>query len=87
MKIFTPFKNIVFYSISLTLLSAGLFSCSSSQQAYNDGDGIYGSPQTKSEVVMVRDTKTDYYQNYLSYLLQKAQRGNKSHPCHTNHLE
>ncbi len=29
-------------------------------------DGIYGTPNTKQEVVMVRDTRTDYYQNYFS---------------------
>ena len=66
MKNSTPFKNILFYSISFILLSMGLFSCSSSQQAYNDGDGIYGNPETKGEVVMVRDTRTDYYQNYFT---------------------
>ena len=66
MKNFTSFKNILFYSISVIALSSLLYSCSSSQQAYNDGDGIYGAPEKKNEVVMVRDTRTDYYQNYFS---------------------
>ena len=66
MKNITQLKNILFNSIALGLLTVGFSSCSSTQQAYNEDDGIYGSGQTKQEVVMVRDTKTDYYQNYFS---------------------
>ena len=66
MKNITPIKYVSFYSILLGFLVVSFSSCSSSQQAYNDGDGIYGSPNTKQEVVMVRDTRTDYYQNYFS---------------------
>ena len=73
MKNFTSLKNICFYGVSLILLTGGLYSCGSSQQAYNEGDGIYGSPQTKGEVVMVRDTKSDYYQNYFAGENQNSQ--------------
>jgi len=66
MKNFTPLKNILFYSTSLIIVLSALYSCSSSQPAYSENDGIYGAPEKKSEVVMVRDTRTDYYQNYFS---------------------
>ncbi len=66
MKNITPFKNISFYSMILGLLVVSFSSCSSSQQAYNADDGIYGNGNAKQEVVMVRDTRTDYYQNYFS---------------------
>jgi hypothetical protein len=73
MKNFTSLKNICFYGVSLIVLSIGLYSCGSSQQAYNESDGIYGSPQSKGEVVMVRDTKSDYYQNYFAGENQNSQ--------------
>ena len=47
MKNFTFIKNILFYGISIFLLTSVLYSCSSSQQAYNEGDGIYGTPDQK----------------------------------------
>jgi len=66
MKNITLYKNLSFYSILLGFLIVGFSSCSSSQQAYNGDDGIYGSAEAKQEVVMVRDTRNDYYQNYFS---------------------
>ena len=63
MKNITLYKNISFYSMLLGFLIVGFSSCSSSQQAYNGDDGIYGSAEAKQEVVMVRDTRNDYYQN------------------------
>ena len=66
MRNITPFKKYLFNSSILGLLLVVFASCSSSQRAYTEGDGIYGSPEPKEEVVMVRDTRTDYYQNYFS---------------------
>ena len=66
MKNFTLFKNYLFNTLVFAILAIGFSACSSSKQAYNDDDGIYGATEKKQEVVMVRDTQTDYYQNYFS---------------------
>ena len=73
MNYFTFLKNKNFYGIGLGFLIMALYSCGSSQQAYNSNDGIYGSPDSKETVVMVRDTKSDYYQNYFAGENQMSQ--------------
>ena len=56
------------YFWGISLVSIILVSCGSNKSAYHSGDGIYGEPEPEpqEEVVMVRDTKNDYYQNYFS---------------------
>lgn len=68
MKNITHPRNTLFTSISLILLLGVFSSCSSSKNSHYSDDGIYGrtdSPE-KEEVVMVRDTRSDYYQNYFA---------------------
>ncbi len=66
MNYFTSLKNKNFYGVGLGFLIMALYSCGSSKQAYNSNDGIYGTPASNEAVVMVRDTKSDYYQNYFA---------------------
>jgi len=64
MKIITFPKNLIFSSLLFLLFLFGLTSCGSSKQGYASDDGIYGS-DTGQEVVMVRDSKTEYYKQYF----------------------
>lgn len=68
MKNITHPRNTLFTSISLILLLGVFSSCSSSKNGYYSDDGIYGKTDSreKEEVVMVRDTRSDYYQNYFA---------------------
>ena len=64
MKNFTLLKKFFFTSLSTLLLISVFGACSSSKQAYQSDDGIYSSGT--DEVVMVRDSRTEYYQNYFA---------------------
>ncbi len=66
MKKATIIRPSLLSIVTLSLLFISLISCGSSQSAYNENDGIYGSDKKEKEVVLVRDTKSDYYQTYFS---------------------
>ncbi len=68
MKNITQTRNLLFSGLSMVILLGVFSSCSSSKNTHYSDDGIYGTTpsQPQEEVVMVRDTRSDYYQNYFS---------------------
>ena len=56
-------KSFSIFILSFLVLS--LISCGSSQNAYNNDDGIYAT-EPKKEIVVVKDTESNYYQDYFS---------------------
>lgn len=68
MKNITQTRNFLFSGLSMVILLGVLSSCSSSKNTHYSDDGIYGTTPTQpqEEVVMVRDTRSDYYQSYFS---------------------
>jgi len=68
MKNITQLRNSLLSGLFMVILLGVFSSCSSSKNAHYSDDGIYGTTpsQPQEEVVMVRDTRSDYYQNYFS---------------------
>ena len=68
MKNITQLRNSLTSGLFMVILLGVFSSCSSSKNTHYSDDGIYGTTksQPQEEVVMVRDTRSDYYQNYFS---------------------
>ena len=68
MKNITQQRNSLLSGLYMVILLGMFSSCSSSKNTHYSDDGIYGTTpsQPQEEVVMVRDTRSDYYQNYFS---------------------
>ena len=68
MKNITQLRNSLMSGLFMVILLGVFSSCSSSKNTHYSDDGIYGTTpsQPQEEVVMVRDTRSDYYQNYFS---------------------
>ncbi len=59
------YKYILTFTSLILLIIFSTTSCITPQDAYNN-DGIYGSQNSNKEVVLVKDSKSDYYQEYFS---------------------
>ena len=57
--------NNIFPLLIAGFVISSLISCGSSKDTTRDDDGIYDTNEQK-KVVVVKDTKSDYYQDYFS---------------------
>ena len=65
MKNITNIKNIFTTPLYILLVVFVISSCSTSQTAHNN-DGIYGLDEPTKTIVIVKDQKSDFYQEYFS---------------------
>ena len=72
MKNTTLLKLNYFHALLAVVILAGFSSCSSSKDAANANDGIYGAASQKEEIVMVKDSRSGYYQNYFTQERQEV---------------